>query len=242
MKSKALSRQVFFYKRFLSDCQLVVGDDFPRKLELRLLDEVPQLITRNEKMDHLLIVVPTFYNNVMLSYPLLNAFLDPLGIDTLFLKSTHATLPFYDGLFGFGHTKELAAEVIGGFCVSRGYTNVSLIGASSGGVFALWLGAKLRARRVCIFGSDIKPTMYSKNLSRPHIARSVGEKDIGELADLSNIGVIKAYAGNMRSKDVECLTYLEQYPNVTTELLGGIGHLVLIAMISRGYDFSELLN
>ncbi len=238
-RSKALMRHAFHYRNFLSDCEKLIGKDFSAKLEFDLLNEVPQLVARGEKSERLLIVVPTFYNNAMLSMPLLNAILDPLKIDTLFLKATHATLPYYDGFYGFGHTRDKSAEVIGAFCASRGYTEVNIIGASSGGFLALWLGAALGARRVCVYGSDIRPTMQSKHLSRPHIARSVGEKEIGELSDLSRIGTIHAFAGNMRSRDVECLTYLERYPNVTTELEIGVGHLVLLKLISKGYDFPE---
>ena len=239
-RSNALARYVGHYRDFLSSCEKSLGQGFSKRLRRNLLAEVPQLVKRGGRGDRLLIVVPTFYNNVMLSIPLLDAFLDHLKIDTLFLKATHTRFPYYDGVFGFGTTKEWATATIGEFCTSRNYSEVDLVGASSGGFFAMWLGAQIEARKVCVFGSDIVPTMRSKHLNRQDIARSVEEDSIGDLADLSKIGAIHAYSGNLRSRDVECLTYLEQFPNVTSKIEVGVDHLVLLNLLSRGYSFPEL--
>jgi len=240
VRRNALARYAIHYQSFLNSCEGMLGKGFSQRLNRDLLTEVPQLIKRGRHSDRLLIVVPTYYNNVMMSLPLLDAFLERLGIDTLYLKATHASFPFYDGLYGFGSTRMRTADVLRDFCSSRGYTRVDLIGASSGGFFALWLGAQLGAGKVCVYGSDIMPTMRSKHLSREHIARSIDEEAIGEHADLSKIGEIHAYSGNMRSRDVECVTYLEQFPNVKTTVEIGVDHLVLLSLISRGYEFTDL--
>lgn len=242
MRSRSLGRYVMQYKRFLDRCKATLGQDFSASLQSELLSDAPQLIRRERDATRLLIVVPTFYNNVMMSLPLLDKFLEPHGIDTLYLKATHSAFPYYTGLFGFGHNRDMVIKTLTDFINSRGYKRVDLIGASSGGFFALWLGAQFSARKVCVYGSDITPTMRSKHLARSNIARSMAEDPIGELCDLSAIERIYAFSGNLRSRDVECLTYLEQFANVEPHLEMAADHLVLLNMIMKGYDFAELAD
>lgn len=105
---------------------------------------------------------------------------------------------------------------------------------------ALWLGAKLGADTVCVYGADTKPTMRSKLLSPKHLSRMATEEEIVDMIDLGSIGRIHVYAGSLRSRDVECLTLLEGLDNVEGHLVPGVGHMVLIQLMSKGYGFENI--
>ncbi|MFT7252756.1 MAG: hypothetical protein ACI9LZ_003667 [Glaciecola sp.] len=240
--SRALRQFADQYRRFLDQCAKHLGSDFHSRTNLRLLSDVPQLVRRGQASDCLIIVVPTLYNNAMISLPLLDLFLEALGLDALYLKATHSKIGHYDGFYGFGSDADEVAEGLATFAKARGYGRVSLLGASSGGFSALWLGAKLEAERVCVYGSDITPTMRSKLLSHKRLIRQSTEADITMLADLDRIGHIHAYAGSLRSRDMECLTQLEGRENVTGRMVMGVGHMVLMKLISEGYRFEELAD
>lgn len=242
-KSSALTKYYLNYKALLDRNETVLGADYPTRLNHELLGDAPHLVQRGEApTKRLVIVVPTYYNNAMVGFPILDAHLERLGVDTLYLKATQSQISYYNGFFGFGSNADAVAKCIEKLCEKHGYESVSLLGASSGGFMALWLGAKLKAARVCVFGSDTKPTMRSKLLSAPNLARMTKEDEITELADLSQIEQIFAYAGSQRSRDVECLTLLEGLPNVVGRMIPGVSHMVLTQLLIMGYDLRDLVE
>ena len=242
-RSRSLGVNARAYTSLLDRLAQVFGADYPERIDRSLLSDAPQLVTRGDRPGtHLVIVVPTYYNNAMISFPLLDLYLARLGLDALYLKATHSEIAYYDGFFGFGADATEVSGTLSKFVTERGYQKVSLLGASSGGFMALWLGARLGAARVCVYGADTRPTMRSRHLNEGHLARMATEAEITDLADLGRIGRIHAYAGSLRSRDVECLTLLEGLPNVAGRMIPATGHMVLNRMVAEGYDFKDLLD
>lgn len=241
-KSRAARGYMAQYAGYLEGCARTLGPDFADRRNLDLLVPYPQRVIRDTPSRRLVIVVPTYYNNVMISLPMLDLFLDHHGVDALHLKATHAALPYYSGFYGIGSNGNRVAERLKADIATWGYEEVSVVGASSGGFFALWLGAELGAASVVTFGADIRPTTRSRLNTPEDLARMVTEEDIADLVDLSQVGRIHAYAGGNRHRDVECLTYLEGYDNVTARMIAGGGHLVLLDLIREGYAFTDLVE
>jgi hypothetical protein len=240
-RNRSLGRFAQSYATFLMSSKTALGDAFEERLNRSLLSDAPQLVQRGDTpSDRLVIVLPTYYNNAMVSFPLLDAYLGTHGHDALYLKATHSQIPFYSGFFGVGSSIDWVNHFLLNLCEQRGYQTLSLIGASSGGFMALWLGAKLGAETVCVYGADTKPTMRSKLLSPKHMSRMATEEEITDMIDLGRIGQIHVYAGNLRSRDVECLTLLEGLDNVEGHLIRGVGHMVLNQLLSKGYGFENI--
>lgn len=241
-RSLNLSRKLAEHRLMLHSLADRFGPSFQASLNFDLLSPSPQLTRSERGSDTLAIVLPSHANNLMMSFPVVDLYLDQLGFDALYIKSTHCEIAYYEGYFGFGSSLETVADRLTNLIAQGQYKRVCICGASSGGFPALWLGARLKAAQVCVFGADITPTMRTKHLSTKALARHIAEDDITRLADLEAIGHIHAYAGSQRRRDVECLTHLEGRANVTAQLVPGVGHMVLLALIAKGYHFAELVG
>jgi hypothetical protein len=193
------------------------------------------------------IIIPTVFNNFMISFPVLHSLLVTCGyrdFDVLFLKRNFSDFknqnnPVEQKLAAL---ERALAPVVLKFRDRR----IVFLGASSGGFSAAYLAARLKATGAILFGSmtdlSTDSTLPMRKLRHSH-SQDVGAESMRQnsnhlnlksIPGIENLEFIDLYWGGWDEIDSAHAENLSELPNSYLNVIPNCFHLCIPKMISLG--------
>ena len=244
---ETMSKRLKSDERFLLRVQKIFNVERQPKLTEALLSQSDTFIRAKGGSEALLIVLPTVYNNMMISFPLLVAFFMAFGsgkVDLLILKQDISkVLPKHLGLKANLEALESKLKpIVHGYRGKR----IVFMGASSGGFPAGYLAARLGASGAILFGANTDLTDGSQlprrrvrlsegtDPAREKANREPGNWDLRGVGGISELEFLDLYSGAWDRIDQIHAAHLEGLPNVTVQIVPECFHLCVPGLISVG--------
>jgi hypothetical protein len=244
---EAMKERLKSDERFLLRVQKILNFARQTNLTEALLSQSDTFICAKGGSEALLVVLPTAYNNIMISFPVLVAFFMAFGsakADLLIVKKNISEVwPTRLGLkAGLEALENKLTPIVHGYRGKR----IVFMGASSGGFPAGYLAARLGVSGAILFGASTDLTDGSplprrrvlfrrrKDTEREKANPEPGNWDLRTVAGISELEFLDLYCGEWDRIDRMHAAHLEGMPNVTVQTVPACFHLCIPGLISAG--------
>lgn len=242
-------------RRFLLLVEKIFSLEKEPTLTEALLSQTDTLIRAKEDAKALLVVLPTVYNNMMISFPVLLAFFRAFGLgrtDMLVLKA-HISQFGPKGTSLATGLERLESKLRPIICRNRG-KRIVFMGASSGGFPAGYLASRLGATGAILFGSSTDLSDKS-TLPRRRSRLSNGQEvklwnedtdranwDLKTKEGISKLEFIDLYCGEWDRIDRLHAAHLHDLPNVKVQIVPETFHHCIISLASECHFWGAVSN
>lgn len=244
---EAMKRRLKSDMRFLYRLQKIFNIEQQPKLTEALLSQSDTFIRTKGSSEALLVVLPTAYNNMMISFPVLFAFFRALGsgkADLLILKKDKSKV--WQKGPGFKAELEALERKLEPIVHNYRSKRIVFMGASSGGFPAGYLAARLGATGAILFGaytdlsaeSPLPRRRYRRfgkqKTEREEPTAELSNWDLRTVDGISELEFLDLYCGAWDRIDQIHAAHLNGLANVTVQTVPACGHLCIPGLVSAG--------